>query len=78
MEISVYTYECADGVVGPNGKQHLLDNDDELLLFESVEQARNFLTDQGFDPDGEYNRIPSTVNVKFGFLDSQGREKERA
>ena len=68
MEISVYTYECADGVVGLNGKQHLLDDEDELMLFESVEQARNFLTDHGVDPDGEY----------IGFLDSQGREAERA
>lgn len=70
MEISVYTYESSfsSGVVGLNGKQHLLDDEDELMLFESVEQARNFLTDHGVDPDGEY----------IGFLDSQGREAERA
>ena len=53
-KVSVYTYECADGVIGLNGKQWLLDADNNLMLFDSVEQARGFLADNGVAPDDEY------------------------
>ena len=64
MAISVYTYECADGVVGLNGKQWLLDERNQLMLFNSINEARDFLSDKGVDPDGEY----------IGYEDEEGKE----
>ena len=64
MAISGYTYECADGVVGLNGKQWLLDEKNQLMLFNSINEARDFLSDNGVDPDGEY----------IGYEDEEGKE----
>ena len=52
--IVVSTIASIDGVIGLNGKQYLLDNKDELMLFKSIDKAREFLEDNGEDPDNEY------------------------
>ena len=43
--IVVSTLISDDGVVGLNGKRYLLDEDDELMLFESVDDAKQFIAD---------------------------------
>ena len=52
--IIVSTIVSADGVIGLNGKQYLLDEDGELLTFESEEDARQFIEDNGEDADNEF------------------------
>ena len=52
--ITVYTLVSSDGVIGLNGKQYLLDEDGELLTFESEEDARQFIEDNGEDADNEF------------------------
>ena len=52
--IVVSTIPSNDGVIGLNGKQYLLDNNDELMLFESIDKAKHFLEEPGEDPDNEY------------------------
>jgi hypothetical protein len=54
MAIVVSTLVSDDGVIGLNGKQYLLDSDDEVMAFESVESARAFIEEHGEDPDSEY------------------------
>jgi len=39
---------------GLNGKQYLVDEKEELMLFKSVDEARTFVKDNGEDPDNEY------------------------
>lgn len=52
--ISVYTLVSEDGVVGLNGRQWLLDDQNELMQFTSEEEARAFLENAGTDPDDEF------------------------
>ena len=52
--IVVSTLISDDGVVGLNGKRYLLDEDDELMLFESVDDAKQFIADNDGEPDNEY------------------------
>ena len=52
--ISVSTLVSEDGVIGLNGKRYLLDENDELMLFKSIDEARQFIKDNGEDPDNEY------------------------
>jgi len=52
-KIAVYTLPSPDGVMGLNGKLYLLDEDNETMLFETEEDARQYLTDAGVDPDGD-------------------------
>ena len=51
---TVSTLVSEDGVIGLNGKQYLLDNNDELMLFKSIDEAKQFVGDNGEDPDNEY------------------------
>ena len=51
---TVSTLVSEDGVIGLNGKQYLLDNNDELMLFNSIDEAKQFVGDNGEDPDNEY------------------------
>ena len=52
--IAVSTLVSEDGVIGLNGKRYLLDENDELMLFKSIDTARQFLKEHGTDPDNEY------------------------
>ena len=52
--IAVSTLVSEDGVVGLNGKRYLLDENDELMLFESVDDAKQFIADNDGEPDNEY------------------------
>ena len=51
---TVSTLVSEDGVIGLNGKQYLLDNNDELMLFKSIDEAKQFVGEHGEDPDNEY------------------------
>jgi hypothetical protein len=42
------------GVVGLNGKQYLLDDGGEMMMFDTVEDAKEFIADAGEDPENEY------------------------
>ena len=50
-EFIVRTLHCEDGVVGLNGYQYLLHEDDSLMKFETKEVAERFLTQHGIDLD---------------------------
>ena len=52
--ISVSTLVSEDGVKGLNGKRYLLDENDEPMLFKSIDEARIFVEDNGEDPDNEF------------------------
>ena len=54
MAIIVSTIVSEDGVVGLNGKQYLLDEENNLMYFDTIEDAREFIEDAGADPDDEY------------------------
>ena len=51
--IAVSTLVSEDGVIGLNGKRYLLDENDELMLFKSIDEARQFIKDNGEDPDND-------------------------
>mgnify|MGYP003319450270 FL=1 len=50
-EFIVRTLHCEDGVVGLNGYQYLLHEDDSLMKFETKEVAKRFLTQNDIDLD---------------------------
>ena len=54
MMIIVSTIVSEDGVIGLNGKQYLLDDNDELKYFDSLHDAKMFLSEFGVDPDDEF------------------------
>ena len=49
--IYLKTLVCSDGVVGLNGWQYLLDDDDKLMPFKDNESATTFLKDHGYDQE---------------------------
>ena len=51
--ITVSTLVSEDGVIGLNGKRYLLDEEGELILFKSVDEAKEFVEGHGEDPDNE-------------------------
>ncbi len=46
---SIYRDYTEDGVIGLNGKQFLLDDNDETMEFPSIADAIQFLEDNGVD-----------------------------
>ena len=52
--ITVYTLVSSDGVIGLNGKQWLLDDDGDVMKFNSMQAAKGFIEDAGEDPENEY------------------------
>ena len=52
--IIVSTIVSEDGVIGLNGKQYLLDDENELKYFATEEDARNFIEENGAAPDDEF------------------------
>jgi len=62
-----------DGVIGLNGKYYLLDEGDEVMLFNTKESAKHFVAKNGEDPDNEYieyedfgyeEMVDSTIHIK--------------
>lgn len=53
-KVIAYTMVSPDGVIGLNGRQHLLDDDGKLLKFDTIADAKDFITDAGEDPEDEY------------------------
>ena len=53
-KIIVYTLVSPDGVIGLNGKQWLLDDDGELMKFDTLTDAKDFIEDAGEDPEDEW------------------------
>jgi len=53
-EVIAYTMVSPDGVIGLNGRWHLLDDEGELLKFDTVQDAKDFIEEAGEDPDDEY------------------------
>ena len=52
--IAVSTLVSEDGVIGLNGKRYLLDENDEPMFFKSIDDARQFVEDNGEDPNNLY------------------------
>ena len=48
---TVRTLVCPDGVIGLNGWQHLLDNENNTMLFNDRKSANKFLLDNGLTQD---------------------------
>ena len=65
--IVVRTLTSPDGVVGLNGYWYLKDEEDELLKFASIDDAKNYISIQGADPDDE----------DLEYVDEQEDTKER-
>ena len=53
MSIAVYTLVSEDGVLGLNGRRYLENDDETLMLFKSVAEAKAFVKDHG-EGDNEY------------------------
>ena len=66
MSVVTYTMVSPDGVIGLNGRHYLLDNDDEMILFKSIETAKEFLINQDIDPEDEY--------IDYAEIDEDGNE----
>lgn len=67
-KVIAYTLVSPDGVIGLNGRHYLLDNDDQLLEFDSIQDAKDFLEDAGQDPEDEY--------IDYSELDNDGVEHD--
>ena len=52
--IIAYTMVSPDGVIGLNGRQHLLTDDGELMKFDTIKDAKDFIEKAGQDPDDEF------------------------
>jgi len=64
--VLAYTMVSADGVIGLNGRQYLLDDDDNLMKFATIEDAKEFISDGGDDPEDEF--------IDYSELDDEGNE----
>jgi len=51
--IYVYRDYTDDGVTGVNGKQYLLDDNNQLMKFKSENKARKYLTSHDIDIDAD-------------------------
>ena len=67
-QILAYTLVSPDGVIGLNGRQYLLDDEGEVILFKSLDEAKEFIEEAGEDPDDEY--------IDYAEVDEEGNEIE--
>jgi hypothetical protein len=51
MKYIVRTLICPDGVIGINGWQYLLDKKDNVLHFNSIKSATQYLMDNGYSKE---------------------------
>ena len=65
-QILAYTLVSPDGVIGLNGRQYLLDDEGEVILFKSLDEAKEFIEEAGEDPDDEY--------IDYAEVDEDGNE----
>ena len=54
MSVIAYTVVSPDGVVGLNGRHYLLDEENEVIVFKSLDEAKEFIDDAGEDPEDEF------------------------
>jgi len=52
--IAISTLVSEEGIIGLNGKRYILDDYGDVLLFKTEENAKQFIVDNGHDPDNEY------------------------
>ena len=64
--VIAYTVVSPDGVVGLNGRHYLLDEENEVIVFKSLDEAKEFIDDAGEDPEDEY--------IDYTELDEDGNE----
>jgi len=64
--VIVYTTVSPDGVIGLNGRFHLLDDDDNLMKFDTIQDAKDFIEEAGEDPEDEF--------TDYSELDDDGNE----
>jgi len=64
--VIAYTMVSPDGVIGLNGRFHLLDDSGELMKFPTIEDAKEFISDGGGDPEYEF--------IDYSELDDDGNE----
>ena len=50
----IVSNHAVGGVVGLNGKEYLLDDDGWMKYFDTVEDARTFIEENGEDPDSAF------------------------
>ena len=65
-QILAYTLVSPDGVIGLNGRHYLLDDEGEVILFKSLDEAKEFIEEAGEDPDDEY--------IDYAEVDEDGNE----
>ena len=65
-KVVAYTMVSPDGVIGLNGRQHLLTDDGELMKFDTIQDAKDFIEEAGEDPDDEY--------IDYAEVDEDGNE----
>ena len=53
-KVVAYTMVSPDGVIGLNGRFHLLDDEGELLKFDTIQDAKDFIEEAGDDPEDEF------------------------
>ena len=66
MSVIAYTLVSPDGVIGLNGRHYLLDDEGEVILFKSLDEAKEFIEEAGEDPDDEY--------IDYAEVDKDGNE----
>ena len=50
-KVIAYTMVSPDGVVGLNGRFHLEHDDGELMKFDTIQDAKDFIAAAGEDPE---------------------------
>ena len=53
-KVVAYRLVSSDGVIGLNGRQYLLHPDGELMKFDNIQEAKDFLDEAGQDPEDEF------------------------
>jgi hypothetical protein len=53
-KVIAYTMVSPDGVIGLNGRFHLLDDSGELMKFDTIQDAKDFIEEAGADPENEF------------------------
>jgi len=73
-KVLVRTIQSPDGVLGLNGWWYLLDEDDNPIRFNGVEEAMEYIEDNGGDPHDEYTEyIEEEWAETDDALDNNGR-----
>ena len=64
----VRTLICPDGVIGLNGWQYLLDNNNKTMKFRNIKSANLFLLDNGYTQEYIDEWIEITELIKEGVI----------